>query len=315
MLKEMKESKLSQTFESTTFHIAGFPWRIVVCPNGHKKEREGCFGVFVKLMNMPSEWDSIQCCIRAQCNETMASGCIISPYQKGQRWKWPGRTMLFSEIQTLNSLSISVHIFVTKILLKGDKFKFRIKQRPLSRFSKSASNTHIDGIKPIVYHRDITVDIESKEYFVEWIIENEMLEKVKNAPDGDKRFTSEIYGGMYFIEFIRNGSHFDFKWRICATPKGKRVVNLSCTLTATMGITHEVMEFVCYQMGRDLEVIIPMEVVNVVKQYSIPGKQVTRSFTEEFTSSGQGLGKDFELKSLLKVDDVKEHESLVLKVR
>ena len=330
-LKAMKESKVAQSFQTQPFYIAGFPWRIVVSPNGTNKKRDGCFGVSVLLVNMPSEWDSIQCCIRAQCNETMASGCIVSPYKKGESWKWPGRTMLFSEIQSLNSLSISVHIFVIKIMLKRDKFRIQqsVKDprmmmmmgnrqfpfedpRMMGMMGNRQFSFDVGGAKPVLYQRDNTLDIESADHFVEWIIAKELLEKVKNAPDGGKRFTSEIYGGMYFIEFIRNGSHFDFKWKICATPK----VNLSCTLTATMGITHEVMEYVCNQMARDLEVIIPTEVVNVVKQYFIPGKQVTKSFTAEVDSIKKAkLAYNRDLKSLLNVDDVKEHECLVLKVR
>ena len=124
---------------------------------------------------------------------------IYKPYAKGKASGPPDNAMSFSEIQSLDSLSFAIQIFVHRIVLKKDNLVF--------------------------YERDIMASHQS----AVWRIQSRLLEKFKSAHIG-KLFCSEIYGGMYCCYMQRNESHFSFYLRLCALPKGKREVDLSWTV-------------------------------------------------------------------------------------
>ena len=195
-LQQMKDSKNKRQFSSPTFDIAGLTWCLQAYPNGNAKEKEGSFELFVKSIHMPSDWDHIECCIKSECNESLSRYLTYRPYKKGESRGWPKKTMLFSEVKTLNSISFTIQIFVHRIVLKQDNRVF--------------------------YERDIVASHQS----AVWNIDNTVLVKLKSAHTG-KTFYSEIYGGMYCFYLQRKEEHFAFYLRLCALPKGRRKVDLS----------------------------------------------------------------------------------------
>ena len=79
--------------------------------------------------------------------------------------------MLFSEIQTLDSLSFSFQITVHRIVLEEDE--------------------------QIFYERNVMASDKA----IEWKIDREKLQTLQTCPAG-KQIWSQIYGGTYRLEVL-----------------------------------------------------------------------------------------------------------------
>ena len=111
----------------------------------------------------------------------------------------PDRWMLFSDIQTLNALSITFRIYVHHIVVNDDE---------------------------VLYERPLT----AKPCHIRWELDKEMVESLE-ASHTNKRYISPLYGGMFALALKRTSPAFiSLKLVLCALPKGKRSVKLSWTM-------------------------------------------------------------------------------------
>ena len=198
-LQQMKNCANETMFFSPIFEIEGLLWKIKICPNGDSEENDGSFDVFLESESMPSSWKHIECCISTECFETMAKNIMFTSFTTKEVFGWAKDAMLHSEIQTLDSLSISIGVAIHRIVLKEDGRVF--------------------------YERKVV----PKNHSVQWRISPKMLQKLKTGHIG-KQLCSPIYGKMYSVHLWRNNeSDWALIVSLCALPKKKGTIDLSWT--------------------------------------------------------------------------------------
>merc|ERR1719419_593417 len=207
LLSEMKQSRSSNEFPSPMFHIAGFPWQLTATPSVYQDD----FVLSVKVMALPAEWERVECWVRIECKETMASYTRYFPFEaESKSMKWPPSTMLLSETQPLRTLSFTVSIFVRKIVLKEDG--------------------------QTLFGRDAPLPVRQ---CMAWTVDREIVEKIKSAHRG-KRFSSSIFGDVFCFELNRyHSKYFGLFLKLCAVPNAqpKREGFFECGVTAKIGIS------------------------------------------------------------------------------
>ena len=197
-LQQMKNCDVGQAFESPIFEIEGLSWQFEAYPNAEDEQGAGGFDLFIKLVHIPSSWKNIVCCIKIQCLETMTEYSNACVFSKGEAFAWPVNSMLFSEIESLDSLSFSIEIEMHKIIL--------------------------DECDRVFYEQNIVATNQA----VEWKIDRERLQTLKTAHDG-KRVWSNIYGEIYNASLLREGSNILFFLNLIALPTDQRYLRLSWT--------------------------------------------------------------------------------------
>eukprot|EP01084_Bolivina_argentea_P030549 56583_1 len=113
----IKWDQLQKLFEtnnerdvSQTFSIAALNWRIE-CSNA-----KGSFDVFLRLMQIPSQFEFILVQYNIECLESLASFTSMTKYDDSHMsWGWSDGTMTIEEIKNLQIEQISIKINV-KIL-------------------------------------------------------------------------------------------------------------------------------------------------------------------------------------------------------
>ena len=198
----MKEAKPGDDFLAPIFNITGLTWKLEAYPNGKSDDRAGIFDLYLKLKTMPESWKYILWCCRVQCDQTRGSFAHCMQWRKGSL-SWLD-TMALSEIQSLDRLSITVEMFISRIVLKeGDTVFYQ---------------------KPIIF----------KTQQIRWKIDNELWRCVQNAHNG-KYFASEIFGGMWCMMMTRKSTFFKISLKLCAMPKDlqsvKAMWNIQCVVT------------------------------------------------------------------------------------
>ena len=198
----MKRAKPCDEFLSSNFNIAGLTWKFQAYPNGNSDDRAGTFDLFVKLVTIPETWKYVFCFRRVQCDQTKGSFAFFSTFQKGSSKGWL-KTMVFSEIQSLNKLSFTVEIIISRIVLKEEDTIFY--QKP--------------------------IDIEAQQ--IRWNMDNELWKCIQNAHDG-KYISSEIFGQMWCVSVERHSTLLKICLNLCALPKDLQTVkamwNIECIL-------------------------------------------------------------------------------------
>ena len=203
MLKSMKIADQGRFFSPPAFKVAGLTWQIKAYPNGESAEKAGFFNIFLKLMTMPKSWKYIMCSRRVHCEQTKASDLDHRQYGNGTSNGWKNNMMAFSEIASLNQLSFTFEIMITKIVLKENDTVFY--QKP---FIAKAQQVH-------------------------WTIDGDLLSFVQRAQEG-KCFSSVIHGATWLLRIERNSSSYDVALFICALPgdtdEFKVLCNTECIL-------------------------------------------------------------------------------------
>ena len=189
----MKGAQSGDEFLSPTFNIAGLTWKFEAYPNGSSDDRAGTFNLYLKLVTMPESWKYILCFRRVQCEQSKGSYPFYTTYKKGLSKGW-SKTMLFSEIHSLNKLSFTVEIMISRIVLK-DK-------------------------DTIFYQKPIDIKPEQ----IRWKIDHELWKCVQNA-HVKKQFASEIFGNMWCANMKRESTFFKIFLELCAMPKDLQAVN------------------------------------------------------------------------------------------
>ena len=214
-LLQMKNAAIEQQFSSPTFNIEGISWRLDAYPNGYDvhssspmlymsnliPSNEGSFDLFFRLVHMPSTWDRIGCCIKVQCLETMFSkvthtGLVTHGYSAGCPMNW----MLFSEIQSLDSLSFSIEIIYYVINLRDNN--------------------------RVLYEREIVLSDQS----LEWSVDPKIIQKLKSSVY--QRGQWEIFGGspLYALSLTSSFQSVAFGLRLCALPSPSQSHDISWTV-------------------------------------------------------------------------------------
>ena len=200
-LQQMKNSANQQLFSSPTFPIEGISWRLDAYSNGYCAGNEGSFDLFIRLVHMPSTWDRIGCCIKLHCLETLVSrvmhtGLITHGYAAG----WPRNWMLFSEIQSLDSLSFSIEIIYYVINLRDNK--------------------------RVLYEREIVLSDQS----LEWRVDPKIIRKLLSSVY--QRGQCEIYGGSPLYTLRLNSSYQSviLGLMLCALPSPSQSIDISWTV-------------------------------------------------------------------------------------
>eukprot|EP01084_Bolivina_argentea_P025922 48192_1 len=82
LLNKIVNAKNGERFYSDVFAIGELNWKIQINPNGWQKERMGSFDVYVKLLSLPTSWESVIINRIIQCPQTESSQTSISTYNK-----------------------------------------------------------------------------------------------------------------------------------------------------------------------------------------------------------------------------------------
>ena len=183
----MKGAKPGDEFASPTFNFAGLTWKLVSYPNGNSDGRAGTFDVFLTLVTMPESWKNIFLFRRIQCDQTKGSFAYYCTYKKGTSKGWM-KTMIFTEIQSLNKLSFTVEVMISRIVLKDEE--------------------------TIFYQKPIKIKAQQ----IRWKMDKELWRCVQNAHIG-KYFASEIFGNMWCIGMNRQSTSFRIYLTLCAMPR------------------------------------------------------------------------------------------------
>ena len=198
----MKGAKTGDRFTSSTCNIAGLTWKFEAYPNGNADDRAGTFDLFLKLVTMPESWKHMLCFRKVQCDQTKGSYPYYIRYKNGSSYGWL-KTMMFSEIQSLNKLSFTVEIIISRIVLKDEDTIFY--QKP----------------------------IDMKPQQIRWKMDNDQWKCVQNAHNG-KHFASQIFGGIWCIAMIRESTFFRINLILCSMPKDvqsvKAMWDIECIL-------------------------------------------------------------------------------------
>ena len=202
-LQQMKNKKGRSKFSSHRFKIAELEWNIDVYPNGYYDSERGTFQVYLELVSLPHTWDHILLCHNIYCPETQSSHTSLQEYGKIRKdWGWPNNVMKFTEIESLNQLSLIVSVRINKIKLKNSN--------------------------KLYYQQDISIPRISK---IEWKINEDLLSKMKLSHNG-KKFTSPIYNDVFCLAICPNGPDWFYRGRpeielvLCALPPNQKKIDL-----------------------------------------------------------------------------------------
>ena len=204
-LLQMKNCANGQRFVSPTFDIEHLSWQFEVYPNGGRRNRAGSFDIIPVLVHMPSSWGKIECFIVIRCLETMSSFMTYTKIECGEKFTWEPRAMLHSEIESSDSLSLSIEVHIHSIDQKNHR--------------------------GLVYYSDL----EPRDQSVEWNIDREMLQELNPLTGHQgKIIASPIYGGMYCFVLQRDDPLIRFHIRLCAMPRHRgAAIDLLCTFQIT----------------------------------------------------------------------------------
>eukprot|EP01084_Bolivina_argentea_P230553 388944_1 len=115
---KMIQSKVGQNCQSRIFQIANLKWRIVSCPNGVVEQQEDSFRIYIHLLNIPREWQSLLVQWKIKCIQTNGSVTHVATYdQQHHHWGWGNRNLLLSELKELrlNKLNFLISLRIIKI--------------------------------------------------------------------------------------------------------------------------------------------------------------------------------------------------------
>ena len=110
--------QIAQELKSPTFDIECLLWQFVAYPNGRQQDYVGRCLIGVQPLHMPATWKHIECFFRIQCLETFSDYIWSTNIQRGKVLSWHPSTMSFSELRSVDSLSISFEIQILRIISK-----------------------------------------------------------------------------------------------------------------------------------------------------------------------------------------------------
>ena len=182
-----------QLFESILFTMNKLKWQIRLYPNGNQQGNRGSVKVFLKLIELPTNFDRIMLSFSLLCDKGMSCHTDMRIYNKsGQGSGWLDNTLSLQEWRSMNinSVSLLITIKVHYIILKKEVFMNN--DSILSRFVPQEINLDNNGKIPLktrgIYH-----------------ISKLMMNAFKWSHNG-KRMESAIYDQMWRLQCYPNGN-------------------------------------------------------------------------------------------------------------
>eukprot|EP01084_Bolivina_argentea_P163137 283847_1 len=209
LLKEMLAATNGQKFSPDHFKIAGLNWQIHAYPNGHKTSNIGNFGLFLKLLSLPSNWKEIILYRRIQCKETQSSFTSVHTYKQRMSNGWTNGTLLLQNIinRNLTQLTIDIHIQILRIIfIKNDQLYF---QHKIGSFNSLKTQSFI------------------------WSLNTKLLNEMKQA-NFRKIFESPIFNNMFCLGIYPKGhkkeGECEMYIQLCSLPNNMKNVSVNWKL-------------------------------------------------------------------------------------
>ena len=77
----MSNARNKQEFVSPIFEMAKLKWDLVAFPNGRDNDAEGSFNLFLRMKEMPHEWNNVHTYWVLRCPQTKArESRLVNPY-------------------------------------------------------------------------------------------------------------------------------------------------------------------------------------------------------------------------------------------
>ena len=86
LIDKILNAKNKQKFTSDKFKIGELEFCLELYPNGFDENSVGLVDLFLKLLNIPSEWAEVWVNYRLFCNETLSSWTFIQKFKRGGFW-------------------------------------------------------------------------------------------------------------------------------------------------------------------------------------------------------------------------------------
>ena len=86
LIDKILNAKNKQKFTSDKFKIGELEFCLELYPNGFDENSVGLVDLFLKLLNIPTEWAEVWVNYRLFCNETLSSWTFIQKFKKGGFW-------------------------------------------------------------------------------------------------------------------------------------------------------------------------------------------------------------------------------------
>eukprot|EP01084_Bolivina_argentea_P209754 357213_1 len=173
-------------FQSSKFFVGGLEWKISICPNGDDQTTIGSFDIDLGLDTLPTIWKCIIIRFTLHSPQTDSKmTAIVSYHFSGQRWGWDSYSLTLAEIKALNP---------TKLIFNADIEIIRIiteKEKDMIFYQKSLKI-------------DPKLQINEK-----WIIDQHLMNKIKNLKHFGKQFSSDIFGKIWVMRLCPHGFEDD----------------------------------------------------------------------------------------------------------
>eukprot|EP01083_Nonionella_stella_P106065 305548_1 len=211
-ISKIKNAQNADYFPSQIFMLHSLKWVMQICPNGSSPNREGYFNWYLHLASLSTKISKLYVFYRILLEETQSLYEYRTIFQCRQPGKgWGNDKLLFPDACKLDTFTFKLDVMMIDVFdANGNKINDKYKEY----------------VSPII-------DSVIRDSF-EWKIDTELMQKIKNAPNG-KHFDSEMFvlcGFQWYFGMYPHGKDTsdmeEFKLFVQLASLPQMVSGLSC---------------------------------------------------------------------------------------